>query len=152
MLVNNINKDKARTPTQLIEELVNCMSCWDKYENYYLKIVVPMLVSNPEKGVEKERQLLRELRPQLTQEEWRALPQIMKDYRNGKQREFDSERLKREILEKEALEVEQRQREELEKVERERIQRESLQKKLKIGSKSLLQGLIWNFKIIFDSL
>lgn len=128
----------ARTPTQLVEALVKSMSCWGKYENYYLTELAPMLAANPESGSAQEQLILSELRPQLTENEWRALPQLMAEYRNGNLREFESEKLKREIQEKERLETERKQREELAKAERERIHKELLMKEAAARKQELL--------------
>ena len=88
-------------------------ACWDEHETFYLTKLAPALIANPKSGDETEQRILHELRPQMRDDEWKNLPQILADRRAGILREIESERAAREARER-AKQEEERERAEAE--------------------------------------
>ena len=67
---------------QLLEQLVNRWSFWDEYEEYYLEELVPELIANLADWPDRwERELFHEIRKVLAPEDWRNLPELIREYR-----------------------------------------------------------------------
>lgn len=97
---------------------------WDEHEAFYLTKLAPDLATNPESGDETERAILRQLRHQLNENEWRELPQLIAESRAGIFREIERERLQREIYEraKQAADRIASQKKDEEAIERNRLE------------------------------
>ena len=67
-------------------------ACWDEHETFYLTELAPTLIANPQSGDETEQRILRELRAQMRDDEWKNLPRILADRRAEILREIESER------------------------------------------------------------
>lgn len=128
----------SRSPSQLIEALVKHWMYWDAYEEFYLTKLAPALVVQPKSGDEAEKAILQELRPQLNDDEWKALPQLIAEKRKGILREVESEKLKREAQERERQESERKRREAEAEAERERLRQERLRKETEDRKRNLL--------------
>ena len=89
-----------KKPSELIEDLISYWVSWDEHDAFYLTKLAPELAANPESGDETERAILRQLRHQLNENEWRELPKLIAESRAGIFREIESERLQREIRER----------------------------------------------------
>ena len=83
----------GRTPSQLIDALMKHWVCWDEHADFYLKKLAPLLVASPESGDDTEVSILRELRPQLSDDEWNTLPKFLANRRAGIVQHIESERL-----------------------------------------------------------
>jgi hypothetical protein len=90
-------------------------ACWDEHETFYLTELAPTLIANPQSGDETEQRILRELRAQMRDDEWKNLPRIFADRRAEILREIESER------------------EAAAQAERERIRRKRMQRRLIIN-------------------
>lgn len=82
----------AKTLSQLIDALMKHWACWDEHETFYLTELAPTLIANPQSGDETEQRILRELRAQMRDDEWKNLPRILADRRAEILREIESER------------------------------------------------------------
>ena len=67
-------------------------ACWDEHETFYLTELAPTLIANPQSGDETEQRILRELRAQMRDDEWKNLPRTLADRRAEILREIESER------------------------------------------------------------
>ena len=67
-------------------------ACWDEHETFYLTELAPTLIANPQSGDETEQRILRKLRAQMRDDEWKNLPRIFADRRAEILREIESER------------------------------------------------------------
>lgn len=77
--LNSAKKKQARL--SLIYTLIEHWRFWDEYEAFYLTKLAPALVADPKSGDETEVRILRELRSQLSDDEWEKLPQLIADRR-----------------------------------------------------------------------
>ena len=82
----------AKTLSQLIDALMKHWACWDEHETFYLTELAPTLIANPQSGDETEQRILRELRAQMRDDEWKNLPRILANRRAEILREIESER------------------------------------------------------------
>ena len=128
----------SRSTSQLIDALVKHWLRWDEHEEFYLTKLAPALVSKPESGDETERAILHELRQKLNESEWKALPLLIAEKRQGILREREAEKLRRESLERERRESERKRREAAEEVERDRIRQDRLRKEIEARKRDLL--------------
>ena len=101
--------EQQKTADDLLKRLISHWCYWDKYEKFYLEILAPQLTEKPESGDETERKLLKSLRGILNDNEWVNLPSLIKEKRNGKLREIEKEKIRREAKRK-AKEAEKKRR------------------------------------------
>ncbi len=81
---------------------------------YYLETLAPQLLEKPESGDEVEREVLKELRKILNDDEWNSLPSLIRERRKGKLREIEQKRLRWEAERKaREQELERKRREQL---------------------------------------
>ena len=73
--------EMKQTPLQLIDTLIEHWRFWDEHEAFYLTKLAPALVADPKSGDETAVRILRELRSQLSDDEWEKLPQLIADRR-----------------------------------------------------------------------
>lgn len=128
---------------------MNHWACWAEYEVFYLTVLAPRLVGNPQSGDETEREILSALRPLLNDVEWSELPRILTERRNGIPREIESERIARETLERERLEAERVAAQRIEEAVRERTRQEQIRKQAEERRAAVLQELRQRFKSDF---
>jgi DNA helicase IV len=136
---------KKTRPRRLIESFIESLPDWEdkERESYYLKVLVPGLMSGNEQfnTYDKQKGILAELKQLLTSEEWSALPQLIDEQRAGKLRPLEyedspqrkaRERARLEAARQEALRIEEAEKERLrrEAEERERLRREELRDQL----------------------
>lgn len=119
--MNTYGAAETQTPSQLIDALMKHWACWDEHETFYLTKLAPALIANPQSGDETEQRILRELRPQMRDDEWKNLPQILADRRAGILREIESERAAREARERAKQEEERERAEAAARAEQERV-------------------------------
>lgn len=77
----------GRVAQELIDELINCWTGWDYYEEYYLTDLVPLVVrtnGSTQRLKGREKEIVKELRQRLSQKEWEQLPTLIKNHRVGK--------------------------------------------------------------------
>jgi len=160
--VNTSGAAEAQTPSQLIDSLMKHWACWDEHETFYLTKLAPALIANPQSGDETEQCILRELRPQLRDDEWKNLPQILADRRAGILREIESERAAREARERArqeeerecaeaAARAEQERARAAVEAERERIRRKRIQEAAEARKRTLLEKIDQQFNQNFLS-
>lgn len=140
-----------KSPSELIEELINHWACWDEHEAFYLKKLAPRLVNNPRDGDETERSILSELRPLLSTEEWNDLPQMIAEKRTASLRQIESERLRREVQEKAMHEAERIAELKREEEARERARQELVRKQIEERRTAVLCELRRRFNTDFLS-
>jgi DNA helicase-4 len=120
---------------ELLDRLIRSWSGWDTSRAFYLQTLAPAIVRGDRSVANltsDEKRLVDELRRQLTEAQWRDLPQLLdrrETYlREDKLRREEEARLRpiREREERERLKAEQ---EELERRQREELEREAEQRK-----------------------
>jgi len=94
--------------SQLLDALIDHWRFWDQHEEFYLKILAPSLVENPNDGDETERALFGKLRVVLDDAEWYSIPALITERRAGIRREIE-----RKVLEKKERQETELRREEL---------------------------------------
>ena len=84
---------------QFLEQLVNRWSFWEEYEEYYLEELVPELMVNLADWPDRwERELFHEIRKVLAPEDWRNLPELIREYRVEAHKQKERERKKQTLL------------------------------------------------------
>jgi len=130
-----------KTASELIEDLIRHWACWDNHESFYLTVLVPDLIANPQHGDETERSILSELRPLLSDVEWIELPQTIGEKRKEILREIESDRLRREAKERERLEAKRISEQKKEAEARERIRQEQIRRRAEEHRAAILHEL-----------
>ncbi len=96
------------TALTLIDKLIACWTNWNFDEEYYLTVLTPSIVRSVgsahlmdnEKLNDREKKIVTELRPLLSQEEWQQLPTLIAQRRVNKLKELDSDRQRAKALRK----------------------------------------------------
>jgi len=65
----------------LIDDIINHWSLFDEYEDFYINKLAPKLVKDQSKGDDIERNLFKQLRPLLENNEWNNLPSLISNRR-----------------------------------------------------------------------
>lgn len=90
-----------RKALKLLDDLIDCWTVWDHYEEYYLTVLVPSIVCSVGSAKLKpyEEKIVLELRGLLSQGEWQHLSTLIRKRRNGKLDELESDRVRAEAEE-----------------------------------------------------
>jgi DNA helicase-4 len=94
------------TALALIDKLIACWNYWESNEDYYLTELAPSIVHSPgSAGLnDREKEIVRALRQQLSQGEWHQLPALIAQRRAGHLKELDSDRERANALKEAELE------------------------------------------------
>ena len=126
---------------QLLEQLVNRWSFWDEYEEYYLEELVPELIANLADWPDRwERELFHEIRKVLAPEDWRNLPELIREYRveahrqkeRAEEERREAARRREEKRKQEQQRAAEERREKKRQLERERQEKERRKKEKRI--------------------
>ena len=88
--------EQEQTVDELLEKLISHWLDWQRHEKFYLETLAPQLTKKPESGDDTERPILNLLRGILNDSEWLSLPSLIKETRNGKLREIEKEKQRKE--------------------------------------------------------
>jgi DNA helicase-4 len=124
------------TVTELIDALIYHWSFWEQYEDFYLKELLPKLVTNPKEGDEKESEIFAILCSKLNKVELETLPDLIKKRRaecllnkvKPKPLASLAERLRQAEAERYRVETKERERQEVLRLQEEEREREKEEK------------------------
>ncbi len=67
----------------LLKELLNSWGSWDKYKDYYISELFPALFRDPEKGSKEEKELLLQIKENVSKDEWENLENYLGEILNS---------------------------------------------------------------------
>lgn len=85
------------TALTLIDKLINCWTDWESNEEYYLNSLAPIIMrsnGSTQKLTVREKEIIKELRQVLSQEEWKQLSTLIEQRRVVRLKEVEANREK----------------------------------------------------------
>jgi len=123
---------------------------WNIHEDYYLNDLAPRIVEQPGYGDERELQLHKDIKNELTDAEWLDLPALIREKREGRLRETEKECLNR-LAKQKAQEKKKQRLAEEEKVRREKALAEAERKRLLKALKKKMEEDYLSADVFFTS-